>query len=84
MKKAFSILSWLMLIAVIILLMAFSAKKQKAADCKVFEVVVAQSENHFVNEKIAPFSVKFTYPLITKVRAVNESESGILLPPSSI
>ena len=52
MKKLFNILSWLTLIAVIILLMAFSVKEQKAADCKVFEVVVAQSENHFVNEKI--------------------------------
>lgn len=52
MKTVFSILSWLILIALIILLMAFSVKKQKAADCKVFDVVVAQSENHFVNEKV--------------------------------
>ena len=52
MKKVFNILSWLTLIVVIVLLMAFSVKKQKAVDCKVFEVVVAQSKNHFVNEKI--------------------------------
>ena len=52
MKKVFNILSWLTLIAVIVLLMAFSVKKQKVVDCKVFEVVVAQSKNHFVNEKI--------------------------------
>ena len=81
MKKAFSILSWLMLIAVIILLMTFSTKKQKTADCKVFEVVVAQSENHFVNEKIINnlLKEKNLHPLgKTKTKiAIDEMEKSI-------
>jgi len=52
MKKAFEILSWLMLIAVIVLLMAFSVKSQKLVDCQKFDVIIASSENHFVNDKI--------------------------------
>ena len=52
MKKAFEILSWLMLIAVIVLLMAFSVKSQKLVDCQKFDVIIASSENHFVNDKV--------------------------------
>ena len=82
MKKVFSILSWLILIAVIILLMVFSVEKQKAADCKVFEVVVvAQSENHFVNEKIINnlLKEKNLHPLgKTKTKiAIDEMEKSI-------
>ncbi|MBC8265948.1 MAG: hypothetical protein H8E84_03190 [Flavobacteriales bacterium] len=52
MKKIFNILSWLMLIAVIVLLMAFSVESQKRVDCENFNVVVESSENNFVNENI--------------------------------
>jgi cell division protein FtsQ len=52
MKKAFEILSWLMLIAVIVLLMAFSVKNQQLVECQKFEVMVASSENHFINDKM--------------------------------
>lgn len=82
MKKVFDILSWLMLITVIVLLMAFSVKKQKAVDCKVFEVVVAQSENHFVNEKTINnlLKDKNLHPLgkIKTEIAIDEMEKSIV------
>jgi cell division protein FtsQ len=32
--------------------MAFSVKSQKLVDCQKFDVIIASSENHFVNDKI--------------------------------
>ena len=52
MKKAFEILKWLMLFAVIVLLMAFSFKKQEKVKCQQFDVLLAASEDHFVNNEM--------------------------------
>ncbi len=81
MKKAFEILSWLMLIAVIVLLMAFSVKNQQIVECQKFEVVVASSENHFINDKMINelLSNKNLHPL-GKIRAeiaMDEIEKNI-------
>ncbi len=81
MKKAFEILSWLMLIAVIVLLMAFSVKNQQIVECQKFEVVVASSENHFINDKMINelLSNKNLHPL-GKIRAeiaMDEIEKSI-------
>ncbi len=52
MKKAFEILKWLMLIAVIVLLMAFSFNQQEKVKCQKFDVLLASSEDHFVNNEM--------------------------------
>ena len=52
MEKAFEILKWLTLVVVIVLLMAFSLKNQKKAQCQQFEVMLTTSKNHFVNDKM--------------------------------
>ena len=52
MKKVFEIFKWSMLLSVIVLLMAFSIKNQKNGNCQAFDVIVVNSENHFVNDKI--------------------------------
>jgi cell division protein FtsQ len=86
MKKAFEILSWLMLIAVIVLLMAFSVKSQKLVDCQKFDVIIASSENHFVNDKVINEILinKNLHP-IRKTRkeiAMDEIEKSIANHPS--
>jgi cell division protein FtsQ len=52
MKKAFEILKWLMLVVVIVLLMAFSFKQQAKVKCQHFDVLLAASEDHFVNNEM--------------------------------
>ena len=52
MKKAFEILKWLMLVVVIVLLMAFSFKQQEKVKCQHFDVLLAASEDHFVNNEM--------------------------------
>ncbi len=52
MKKAFEILKWLMLVVVIVLLMAFSFKQQEKVKCQHFDVLLAASEHHFVNNEM--------------------------------
>ena len=52
MKKAFEILKWLMLVVVIVLLMAFSFKQQEKVKCLHFDVLLAASEDHFVNNEM--------------------------------
>lgn len=52
MKKASEILKWLILIVVIVFLMAFSFKEQQKVKCQRFNVLLAGSEEHFVNHEM--------------------------------
>ena len=81
MEKAFEILKWLTLVVVIVLLMAFSLKNQKKAQCQQFEVMLTTSKNHFVNDKMINDLLKSRnlHPL-EKVReeiAIDEIEKSI-------
>ncbi len=52
MKKAFEILKWLLLVVIIVVLMAFSFKQQEKVKCQHFDVLLATSEGHFVNNEM--------------------------------
>ena len=52
MKKIFEILKWMMLIAVIVLLLAFSFKKEEKVLCQQFDLLLTPSEDQFVNNEM--------------------------------
>ncbi len=86
MKKALNIFSWLLLISVVVLLMAFSVTKQKMVSCKTFDVLVQSNENQFVNDVIINelLKNKNIHPL-EKTKAeitIDEIEKSIANHPS--
>ncbi|MEE2699855.1 MAG: hypothetical protein VYD71_00635 [Bacteroidota bacterium] len=52
MKKVFEILKCLMLVAVIVVFMVFTLKKQEKVKCEQFDVLLLATEDHFVNNQM--------------------------------